>query len=167
MNNSYTSLVNQTFEFPQEGFKVNEEGYLSYNDIDLRKIIEKYGTPLKITYLPKIGSQIKKAKKLFSDAIRKHRYEGSYHYCYCTKSSHFSFVLEEALKHDIHIETSYAFDLDIILKLHAKKLIDKEGYIICNGFKQKGYTNRIVKLINTGFKKYHSHIRQQGRANGI
>ena len=65
--------------------------------------------------------QIKKAKKMFANAIKKHRYEGNYNYSYCTKSSHFSFVVEEALKHDIHLETSYAYDIEIIKKLYEKK----------------------------------------------
>jgi len=70
MNNTYTSLVNQTFHFPQEGFDVNDDGYLQFNELDLKKIIEKYGTPLKLTYLPKIGMQINKAKKMFADAFK-------------------------------------------------------------------------------------------------
>ena len=101
MSNTYTDLVKQTFYFPQEGFETNE-GNLYFNDLDLKSIIEKYGTPLKLTYLPKIGSQINKAKQLFNKAFKKYKYEGKYHYCYCTKSSHFSFVVEEALQHDIH-----------------------------------------------------------------
>ena len=72
-------------------------------------IIEQYGTPLKITYLPKISSQIQKAKRLFNVAMAKADYKGNYTYCYCTKSSHFSFVLDEALKNDIHLETSFCF----------------------------------------------------------
>jgi arginine decarboxylase len=32
-------------------------------------MIEKYGTPLKLTYLPKIGMQINKAKQMFANAI--------------------------------------------------------------------------------------------------
>src|SRR5438128_232863 len=105
MNNSYTDLVAQTFNFPQEGFEV-EDGNLYFNGLDLKSLISKYGTPMKLTYLPKIGMQIKKAKKMFASAMKRHRYEGEYNYCYCTKSSHFSFILEEALKHDINIETS-------------------------------------------------------------
>jgi arginine decarboxylase len=53
---------------------------------------------LKLTYLPKISMQINKAKEMFAKAIKKHQYEGKYNYCYCTKSSHFSFIVEETLK---------------------------------------------------------------------
>src|SRR5678816_4229528 len=151
MTNSYLDLVQQTFNFPQEGFEV-KDGYLQFNGVDLKALIDKYGTPLKLSYLPKIGMQIKKAKQMFATAMKKHKYEGKYFYCYCTKSSHFSFVVEEALKHEIHLETSYAYDIEIINKLYQRRKINKDIFIICNGFKQKGYTSRIAKLINTGFK---------------
>src|SRR3954454_5826702 len=151
MNNTYNDLVKQTFNFPQEGFDV-KDGYLQYNDLDIKALIDKYGTPLKLTYLPKIGMQINKAKQMFANAIKKHRYEGAYNYCYCTKSSHFSFIVEEALKHNIHLETSYAYDIEIIKKLYQRKKITKDTYILCNGYKQKNYTKRIANLLNTGFK---------------
>lgn len=151
MNNSYLDLVEQTFEFPQQDFEV-KEGYLYYNGVDVRYLVEKYGTPLKMSYLPKIGMQIKKAKTMFANAFKKHKYEGQYNYCYCTKSSHFSFVIEEALKHNIHLETSFAYDIEIINNLYKRKRINKETFIVCNGFKQKSYISRIAKLINSGFK---------------
>ena len=68
MNNTYLDLVKQTFNFPQEGFNV-KDNYLEFNGIDLQALIAKYGTPLKLTYLPKIGMQIRKAKKMFATAI--------------------------------------------------------------------------------------------------
>ena len=152
MTNSYTSLVEQTFHFPQEGFKIADNDYLEFNGVDLKALIEKHGTPLKVTYLPKIGMQINKAKDMFANAFKKHKYEGSYNYCYCTKSSHFSFVVGEALNHNINLETSFAYDLEIVNQLYLKRKINKDIFIICNGFKQRNYTSRIAKLLNTGFK---------------
>ena len=70
MKNKYNDLIEQTFEFPQEEFAV-EENELTFHDIPLMDIIKQYGTPLKITYLPKISSQIQKAKRLFNVAIAK------------------------------------------------------------------------------------------------
>ena len=151
MNNTYRGLVDQTFDFPQEDFDV-KENYLQFNGVDIKKLIDKYGTPLKLTYLPKIGMQINRAKTYFNNAIKKHRYPGKYHYCYCTKSSHFSFIVEEALKHDIHIETSFAYDIDIIKQLHLKKKLGKDRFIICNGYKTKQYTRSISRLINEGWE---------------
>ena len=81
MKNTYRDLIEQTFYFPQEGFEVIDNN-LHFYGIDLMEIIKQYGTPLKITYLPKIGSQIKKAKRIFNVAIAKADYKGSYTYCY-------------------------------------------------------------------------------------
>ncbi|MBL7137635.1 MAG: arginine decarboxylase [Bacteroidales bacterium] len=150
MKNKYIDLIEQTFDFPQEEFKVIDNE-LYFNDVPLMDIIKQYGTPLKITYLPKISHQIQKAKRLFNVAMAKVDYQGDYHYSYCTKSSHFSFVLEEALKNDIHIETSSAFDIQIVEDLHSRGLIDKENYIICNGFKRELYLEYIATLISKGF----------------
>ncbi len=151
MKNKYIDLIEQTFEFPQEEFKVIDNE-LYFHDICLMDIIKQYGTPLKISYLPKITQQIQKAKRLFHVAMAKVDYEGEYHYCYCTKSSHFSFVLEEALKNDIHLETSSGFDIYIIEELYNNGLIDKDKYIVCNGFKRSLYTQKISDLINQGFE---------------
>ena len=104
MKNKYIDLIDQTFDFPQDEFMA-ANGNLLFNDIDLMDIIEQYGTPLKLTYLPKISSQIQRAKRLFKVAMAKADYQGDYHYSYCTKSSQFAFVVHEALKNDIHLET--------------------------------------------------------------
>ena len=69
MTNSYHDLVKQTFNFPQEGIEVKDSN-LHFNGLDLKALIKKYGTPLKLTYLPKIGSQIKKAKTMFANAFK-------------------------------------------------------------------------------------------------
>lgn len=150
MKNKYIDLIEQTFEFPQEEFKVIDNE-LYFHDICLMDVIKQYGTPLKISYLPKISQQIQKAKRLFNVAMARVDYKGSYNYCYCTKSSHFSFVLEEALKNDIHLETSSAFDLYIVEELYSLGLIDKSKFIVCNGFKRPLYTQKISELINNGF----------------
>lgn len=151
MKNRYIDLIEQTFEFPQEGFEVIDN-QLHFNGIPLMDIIEQYGTPLKITYLPKISAQIQKAKRMFNVAMAKADYEGSYLYCYCTKSSHFEFVLNEALKNDIHLETSSAFDLPIIKELAKNEKISRDSFILCNGFKRENYVEGIADLLKDGFE---------------
>ncbi|MDJ1467404.1 arginine decarboxylase [Cytophagaceae bacterium DM2B3-1] len=146
---SYIDLVDQTFEFPEELKVKNNE--LLFNGVPLMDIIRKYGTPLKLTYLPKISEHIQYAKEIFNDAIKKFNYAGSYTYCYCTKSSHFQFVLEEALKNDIHIETSSAYDIPIVRALEKAGSLDKNRYIVCNGYKRPLYTQYISELVNDGF----------------
>ena len=149
MNTKYSDLIDQTYYFPQEEFKlVNNE--LQFHDIDLMELVEKYGAPLKFTYLPKISENIHRAKTWFKNAIEKHNYKGGYNYCYCTKSSHFEHVLNEALKNDIHIETSAAFDINIVEKLKRTGKITNDTYVICNGFKRDQYITNIANLINSG-----------------
>lgn len=147
----YEDLVTQTFDFPTEEFKV-AKNELYFHDIPLMEIIKEHGTPLKLTYLPKIGRNIKKAKKMFKGAMKKHKYNGEYMYCYCTKSSHFSFVVEEALDNNVHIETSSAYDLEIVRKLQEKGKIDKDIFIICNGFKRPLYKQYVAEIVNEGYE---------------
>ncbi len=129
-----------------------EDNKLQFHGIDLYGLIQQYGTPLKFTYLPKISENIIRAKKLFAKAMKKHGYKGSYHYCYCTKSSHFEHVLDEALKNNIHIETSSTFDIDIVNHLKQDGKIGQDTYVICNGFKRDQYIQNIAALINGGHK---------------
>ncbi len=147
MNTKYVDLINQTFYFPQEEFKLNKDN-LTFHNIDLMGLVEKYGTPLKFTYLPKISENIDQAKEMFRKAMEKNKYKANYYYCYCTKSSHFSYVLDEAFKNDIHVETSSAFDVNIVEKLLESGKINKDTFVICNGFKRAAYIDNIARLIN-------------------
>lgn len=146
----YADLIDQTFNFPTKEFKV-QNNLLEFHGIPLMNLIKKYKTPLKINYLPKISENIQQAKQWFHKAIINNSYNNKYTYCYCTKSSHFLFVLEEALKNDISIETSYAYDIDIVKNLYKKGKINKNIEVICNGFKPNNYLNNITELINSGF----------------
>ena len=151
MNTKYIDLIEQTFHFPQEEFKT-ENNKLFWHGINLMELTAKYGAPLKFTYLPKISENINKAKGWFQNAIEKHDYKGKYFYSYCTKSSHFKHILNEALKNDIHIETSSAFDIDIVNNLKKEGKIKDDTYVICNGFKRDQYIKNIGNLIDSGHK---------------
>ncbi|WP_185873272.1 type III PLP-dependent enzyme domain-containing protein [Blattabacterium cuenoti] len=146
----YIDLIDQTFEFPTEEFSI-KNNLLEFHKIPLMELIKKYGTPLKFTYLPKISQNIKNAKKWFKKAIHSNHYNNKYTYCFCTKSSHFSFILEEVLKNNISIEISSAYDIDIVKNIYKKGKIDKNMEIICNGFKTENYIYNISELINNGF----------------
>ena len=150
MKNTYFDLIDQTYYFPQEGFDLKNDT-LTFHGISLKHLIDKYGTPFRFIYLPKIGDQIKKAKNLFNRAIKKHGYKGQYHYCYCTKCNHFSHVVSEAMKHNVNLETSSSFDIDLILNLLKEGKIDKQITIVNNGYKTEEYLNKIVKLVEMGF----------------
>ncbi|HEY9115997.1 MAG TPA: arginine decarboxylase [Bacteroidales bacterium] len=151
MKNTYFDLVEQSYYFPQEGFDI-QDGYLTFHGVSLKYLIEKYGTPFRLIYLPRIGEQIKKAKNLFNRAIKANGYRGSYNYCYVTKCCHFHHVVSAALKHNVELETSSAFDIDLILKLHEKGEFDKTKIIVHNGYKTDDYIKKMVELQKAGFE---------------
>lgn len=147
----YIDLIQQTFEFPTREFGVDVNHNLLFNNVPVMDIIKKYGTPLKLTYLPKISEHITHARLLFKNAMKKYNYTGSYTYCYCTKSSHFKYVLDEVMKNNVHLETSSAFDMPIIRTLYEEGKVQKDTYIVCNGHKRPLYLEHITSMINEGF----------------
>lgn len=146
MRTKYIDLIDQTFDFPQDEFNLRDER-LFFHGIDLMRLIEEYGTPLKFNYLPQISNNIQRAKGWFREAMHNLGYGGNYHYSYCTKSSHFSFVLDEVLKNNVHIETSSAFDIDIVRNLYNSGKLTAGRYVICNGFKTENYIKNIASMI--------------------
>ncbi len=151
MKNTYFDLIDQSYYFPQEGFDLRDK-YLTFQGVSIKYLIEKYGTPFKLIYLPKIGDQIKKARNLFNRAIKNQNYTGKYHFCYCTKCNHFHHVISEALKHNVNLETSSSFDIDLIIKLLEENKINKSRIIIHNGYKTDEYLKKIIYLQSIGFK---------------
>ena len=150
MKNTYYDLINQSYSFPQEGFEL-VDGHLTFYGVSLKSLVEKYGTPFKLMYLPRVGEQIKKARDLFNKAIEKHSYKGKYFYAYCTKCCHFSHVVKKAVREGVELETSSAFDIDLIYKLLEDGEIDKELTIIHNGYKTEDYLQKIALLNKDGF----------------
>jgi len=149
MRTKYIDLIDQTFDFPQDEFNLRDDR-LIFHGIDLMQLIEEYGTPLKFNYLPQISNNIQRAKGWFRESMNNLGYSGSYFYSYCTKSSHFSFVLDEVLKNDVHIETSSAFDIDIVKKLLGDGKLKEGSFVICNGFKPPQYIKNIADIIDGG-----------------
>ncbi len=150
MNNTYFDLIDQTFYFPTDDLSLENKS-LHFHGIDLVALLEKYGSPLRVYYLPSIQQKIVDARTLFRDAMRSLRYEGNYHFAYCTKASHFHFVLREVLAAGAKLETSSAYDCDLIRRLHEKNRLDKSLLLIHNGYKPQRYLDRILDLAADGF----------------
>lgn len=167
MKNKYFDLIDQTFDWPQEEFNLEESGELVFKGIPLMELVEQYGTPLKFTYLPKISENIKRARSWFNVAIAKADYQGKYYYCYCTKSNHFQYVLDEVMKNNVHLETSSAFDINIIENLFEMGKIDKEKFVVCNGFKRDNYLENIAGLINNGWTNVIPVLDNIGELEGL
>jgi arginine decarboxylase len=150
MANTYREFIDQSVDFPQDGFEVRND-CLFFHGIELMELIEQYGTPLKLNYLPSISNQIQKARYHFGQAMVEIGYQGTYTYCYCTKSSHFAFVLDEVLKNNVELETSSAYDIHIIRRLFEQGKITKNTMLVHNGYKRELYAKLIADLINDGF----------------
>jgi arginine decarboxylase len=151
MKNTYTDLIEQSYQFPQEGFDLNNE-HLTFHGVSIKYLIEKYGTPFKLIYLPSIGDQIQKARNLFNQAIEKYNYQRNYHFCYCTKCNHFYHVVNEAMKHQVNLETSSSFDIDLIMKFYREGKLDEKCIILHNGYKTDEYLRKILELNALGFE---------------
>jgi len=83
MKNTYFDLVEQSYYFPQEGFDLRD-GYLTFYGVSLKYLVEKYETPFKLMYLPRIADQIKKAKNLFKRAMKANYQMQSLSSCDCS-----------------------------------------------------------------------------------
>jgi arginine decarboxylase len=56
------------------------------------------------------------------------------------------------MKHNVNLETSSSFDIDLILKLYEKKELNKTCIIVHNGYKTDDYLQKIMMLQDKGFK---------------
>jgi len=130
MKNTFFNLVEQTFYFPQEGFDLQGD-YLKFHGVSIKYLIEKYETPFRLIYLPRIAEQIKRARNLFKRAMKKYNYSGSYHFCYCTKCCHFHHVVSAAMKHNVNLETSSSFDF---VEQYQNIVVLSSLFSICWGF---------------------------------
>ncbi|MFP8488374.1 arginine decarboxylase [Gracilimonas sp. Q87] len=151
MKNTYYELIDQTYDFPQNGFDL-KNGTLHFNGVDLHRLIKKYDTPFKVSYLPRIREKIAQSRHWFNKAIEENNYSGKYEFCYCTKCCHFNHVIRTALKENVSLETSSSFDIDLIENLHNKGVFGADKTIVHNGYKTDDYIKKIGRLINKGFK---------------
>lgn len=151
MKTRYIDLIEQTFDFPRDEYTMVGDD-LQWNGLPLKQLIEKHGTPMRITYLPRIGEKIELARRCFAKAYKDHDYKGSYEYFYCTKSNHFSYVVGQVLKKGVNLETSSAYDIEMIELLLERGEMRKDATVLCNGFKDERYIRNIGRLANKGIR---------------
>ena len=157
----YSDLIEQTFDFPQEEFDHREDS-LFFHGINQMELVEKFGTPLKYTYLPRIAENIERARVWFGKAMAKCDYKGKYHYCYVTKSSHYSHVIKQVIDTKADLETSSAFDISIMEKLHDQAIIYTDQVILFNCNKNYAYLKKIARLINSGLTNTNTIVDHAG-----
>ena len=124
-----------------------KDNVLYYKDINLIKLVEKYKAPLEIAYTPMITEKVKTMKAWFADKIAKHQYQGKYNYAYATKANYYSEVVLTALGDVDMLETSSAYDIDIIKSLVKNGYLKPGFTVLCNGFKNKKYIDTLEYLL--------------------
>jgi arginine decarboxylase len=148
---TYAEFLQRTVPFPQEGFELGDSG-LVFHGLDLMRLVQTYGTPLRFTYLPVIEKKIHRLNQLFQQAQTTLNYPGQYHYCYCTKSSHYQHVLQTCLKAGAGLESSSALDLDLMAQLGNEYFLPGDRMIVCNGFKPRQYQRKILQMRERGYQ---------------
>ena len=126
----------------------NELWHYGVNFLDLAK---KYGTPLKIRYIPAIKENILSLKDCFQRAIKKYGYPKEYIYANANKANYYAEVIKESITYADVIEASSYVDL-LMTEATLKKLNLCDKYILCNGIKSKEYLQEIVSAHNRGVK---------------
>ena len=127
-----------------------KDNVLYYKDINLLDLVDKYKAPLEVAYTPMITEKINYLKNLFKEKILKYNYSSRYNYAYATKANYYSEVVMTALNDIDMLETSSAYDIDIILKLAKDGYLPKGYTVICNGFKNEKYISTLKELLDIG-----------------
>jgi len=123
---------------------------LYYKDLNLLELVEKYEAPLEVAYTPMITERIESLKGLFSKKIKELNYPNKYYYAYATKANYYSEVVLTALNSVDFLETSSAYDIDIIEQLAKVGCIQKGFTVLCNGFKNEKYVQTLISLLKKG-----------------
>jgi len=124
-----------------------KDNVLYYKGTNLYELAKRYDSPLEVGYLDMIPTKIETIKTLFNQSISRHNYLGTYNYAYATKANYYCEVVATACKNIKFLETSSAYDINIIIRLAELNLIDSTYTIVCNGFKNEKYIDKIVQLL--------------------
>ena len=127
-----------------------EDDVLHFCDINLLDLVKKYKSPLEVVYTPIITKRINNIKEIFDKNIKKYNYNGDYYYAYATKANYYSEIVTTCMKECDMLETSSAYDINIIIKLFKYGVIKKDFTIICNGYKNIEYIKSIEYLLKKG-----------------
>ncbi len=73
-SSTYQSLIDHAYDIEPKGFEV-KDNTLYFQGMNCMNLVKEYGSPLKMSYLPKISDQIQNAQLNFQKALRNHEYE--------------------------------------------------------------------------------------------
>ena len=108
---TYLDFIRNRYGIAPEGmltdFVSRRDGRLLLADrIDLTAMIERYGAPLEIAYLPLITQQVERMLGWAGAAREQAGYAGAFLYAYATKANFAEEVVRTSLAAGAHYETS-------------------------------------------------------------
>jgi arginine decarboxylase len=130
-----------------------DERLLLADKIDLQALVDRYGTPLEVSYCPLISEQIARMHHWAAAARARTGYAGAFLYAYATKANFAEEVVRTAMSAGAHYETSSATDLSIAHELWQQGLLPDDRLILCNGSKEPAYIQAIVELREAGYAR--------------
>ena len=155
---TYLDFVRNRYGIEPEGmltdFVSRRDGRLLLADrIDLTAMIERYGAPLEIAYLPLITQQVDRMVGWAAAAREQADYEGDFLYAYATKANFGEEVVRTALAAGANYETSATADVLIAHHLWSQGVLGDDRYMFCNGSKEDSYIDAIVALREAGYDR--------------
>lgn len=127
------------------------DGRLWYRGLDLQALVERYGSPLEVDYLPVIGERLTAMTAAFEQAHAATGYRGRFVYAYASKANVTHHVVSAVLAAGAHYECSSAFDIDVARLMWRSGELPGSRLVLCNGFKIPAYAAKIIALHEDGF----------------
>jgi len=128
--------MRQQFGVPADGrlngFISRRNGQLFLDDrINLNELIQQYGAPLEVAFLPLITRQIEAMHAKVAFARQATQYDGEFVFAYATKANFAEEVVRTALQSGAHYETSASADIVIAHQLWRQGILANDRYMFC------------------------------------
>jgi arginine decarboxylase len=157
-DHTYIEHMRQQFGVPADGrlngFISRRDGQLFLDDrINLNELIQQYGAPLEVAYLPLITRQIDAMHAKVAYARQATHYTGEFFFAYATKANFAEEVVRTALQSGAHYETSASADIIIAHQLWRQGILANDRYMFCNGSKDIVYRDAMIALRDAGYER--------------
>ncbi len=119
--------------------------------LDLLELVERYGSPLEVSFCPLISRRIREMHAHFAAARARAGYRGDFVYAYATKANFAEEVVRTAVTAGANYETSSAFDVRIAHRLWQNGVLPPDRFVFCNGSKEQPYIDAILDFRHAGF----------------
>lgn len=141
-------------EFNTEYFNISKDGDLVVNEgnyqYNIRELVEKFGTPLKIMLPYVIEQRVEDLMDLFKSVIREYKYRGQFFYHYPMKVNQNREFVMPIVSEGGNLETTSANELWVVKRLWQQHRFNSRIKVICNGPKTEQYLALIAELKHNG-----------------